>query len=361
VHSRWGEFDGDSTFLFDVHTVKELVVVKFADGSGDFEHSVGEGRFPVVDMGDDAKVADIHKGEEQKSKFLQREYKKVALKNNPRFFVCYYLENSHEIDMLHTMFYLRQENYDPKYPKFRVMKAQKEFGIQNYLLYENLSTIIEMSMGYPKYHHIFLLDDQRFHFFSFDVTMYFEEKITLSDLQRLINEKIALAEKETKEEYLFSHLENVFVDGVPKKFLIGEKGEIQCRIILVYLNRQTCLEFNDKYGNFHNQKNLKLMPESFQTIAYLKNTVKNDSFLLLYIRDSHCKGVLVEHGFYKRIESINLGVNALMQMYKDNGISKYRYKQYEEIENNPFAKNLVIQTLEFYSQMLCKWIEEEQI
>jgi hypothetical protein len=127
------------------------------------------------------------------------------------------------------------------------------------------------------------------------------------------------------------------------------------------LDRKTCLEFNDKYGNFHNQKNLEIIPESFQTINFLKNTVNNDNFLLLYIRDSHCKGVLVEKGFYKRIESINLGVNALMQMYKDNGISKYRYKQYEEIENNPFAKNLVIQTLEFYSQMLCKWMKEANI
>jgi hypothetical protein len=241
------------------------------------------------------------------------------------------------------------------------MKAQKEFGIQNYLLYENLSTIIETSVGYPKYHHIFLLDDQRFHFFSFEVQATFEEKITLHDIQKLINQKIALADKETKEEYLFSHLEHIFINGEAKKFLIGEKGNIQCKIVLVYLNRETCLEFDDKYGNFHNQKHLEIIPESFQTINFLKNTVKNDSFLLLYIRDSHCKSVLVEQGFYKRIESINLGVNALMQMYKDNGIPKYRYKNYEEIENNPFAKNLVIQTLEFYSQMLCKRIEEEKI
>jgi hypothetical protein len=47
-----------------------------------------------------------------------------------------------------------------------------------------------------------------------------------------------------------------------------------------------------------------------------------------------------------------------MQMYKDNGISKYRYKNYEEIEDNPFAKNIVVQTLEFYSNMLCKRINE---
>ena len=49
-----------------------------------------------------------------------------------------------------------------------------------------------------------------------------------------------------------------------------------------------------------------------------------------------------------------------MQMYKDNWISKYRYKNYEEIEDNPFAKNIVVQTLEFYSKMLCKRINEKR-
>jgi len=259
------------------------------------------------------------------------------------------------------MFYVRQENYDPKYPKFLVLKAQKGFGIQNYILYENLSTIIENSTNYPKYQHIFLLDDQRFSFFSFEVEQEFSEKITLQDVQALINQKIEIANKETKEEFLFSHVDNISVGGVPKQFLIGEKGTVNCRVVLVYLNWKTCLELNDKYGNFHNQANLEILPESYQTISFLKTNIRNENFLLLYIRDSHCKGVVVEKGFYKQIENINLGVNALMQMYKDNGISKYWYKNYEEIENNPFAKNLVVQTLEFYAQTLCKRIEEVKI
>ena len=78
-------------------------------------------------------------------------------------------------------------------------------------------------MTYPKYHHIFLLDDQRFHFFRFSVEVFFDKKITLLDLQNLISEKIALADKETKEEFLFSHLDSIEVDGVAKNFLIGEK------------------------------------------------------------------------------------------------------------------------------------------
>ena len=60
LHSGGGEFDGDSSFLFDIHAVEDLALVGFSDGSGDFEHSIGEGGFSVVDMGDDAEVTDVH-------------------------------------------------------------------------------------------------------------------------------------------------------------------------------------------------------------------------------------------------------------------------------------------------------------
>ena len=258
------------------------------------------------------------------------------------------------------MFYLRQENYDPKYPKFRVIKSQAEFWLQNYLLYEPLSNIIETTTQYPKYKHIFLLDDQRFSFFSYNTSFSSNKKLTISDINALVQEKLIKAEKETKEDFLFSHIDSIFVNWQEKQFLIWESGEISCRIILIFLNRDTCKIFNDKFWDFQSQKNIEIYPESFQTISFLRNNMNMDDFLLLYIRDSQCKWVLVENWFYKRIESLNLGVNALMQMYKDNWISKYRYKNYEEIEDNPFAKNIVVQTLEFYSNMLCKRINEKR-
>ncbi len=259
------------------------------------------------------------------------------------------------------MFYFRQENFDPKYPKFRVLKAQENYGIQNYTLYESVDSIIESSLSYPQFQHIFLLDDQRFNFFSFNIHQYFEEKISYSLLQDLIYEKIEFLKKETKESLLFSRIDAITVNGEQKQFLVGEKGDISFKIILVYLKREICLEFEDKYGDFQNQKQIEIFPETFQTINFLKTNTKQDNFLLLYIRDTHCKGIVVKNGFYAKIETINLGVNALMQFYRDNGISQYWYKSYEEIEQNPFAKNLVIQTLEFYSHMLCKWIKEQEI
>ena len=110
------------------------------------------------------------------------------------------------------MFYLRQENYDPKYPKFRVIKSQVEFWLQNYLLYEPLSNILETSTQYPKYKHIFLLDDQRFAFFSYNIQFTSEKQITLNDIQSLVQEKLSKAEKETKENFLFSHIDSITVN-----------------------------------------------------------------------------------------------------------------------------------------------------
>jgi len=114
--------------------------------------------------------------------------------------------------------------------------------------------------------------------------------------------------------------------------LIGAQGQIFFRLYLIYINRDTLLEFNKHYGNLFSHKHLKIFPESFKTISFLKRKLERDSFLLLYIKESYCKVVAIEDGFYKRIEHINFGINFLMQMYKDNQIVKYRYKTSEEID-----------------------------
>jgi hypothetical protein len=65
---------------------------------------------------------------------------------------------------------------------------------------------------YPKYKHIFLLDDQRFAFFSYDINFSSEEKLTIADVQSIVQEKIYEAEKQTKEKFLFSHIDTILVN-----------------------------------------------------------------------------------------------------------------------------------------------------
>jgi len=51
--------DGDAAFAFDVHAVEVLLAhVARRDGVGELEEAVGQGRLAMIDMGDDAEVAD---------------------------------------------------------------------------------------------------------------------------------------------------------------------------------------------------------------------------------------------------------------------------------------------------------------
>lgn len=256
------------------------------------------------------------------------------------------------------MFYLWREAYDPKYPKFCMVKFQEKLGMQQYERYESLSKIIEHSLEHQNYEHHFLLDDGRFHFFRFDIYKETETPFTMEAFNAVIDERLEYLRTVTQEELLFTNIDTIFVNGEEKKFLIGSQGQIFFRLYFIYINRNTLLEFNKSYGNIFNQKNLHLRPESFKTISFLKRKLGRDSFLLLYIKENYCKVIAVEDGFYKQIEHINFGINFLMQMYKDNQIVKYWYKSAEEIDQNPLAKNLVLESIRFYVEYLCKWLND---
>lgn len=256
------------------------------------------------------------------------------------------------------MFYLWREAYDPKYPKFCVVKFQEKLGMQQYERYEALNQVIEYSLQHQNYDHHFLLDDGRFHFFRFDIYKEKDSPFTIEDFNTIIDERLEYLRNITQEELLFTNIDTIFVNGEEKKFLIGAKGQIFFRLYFVYLNRNTLLSFNKSYGNVFNQKNLHLRPESLKTISFLKRKLGRDSFLLLYIKENYCKVIAVEDGFYKQIEHINFGINFLMQMYKDNQIVKYWYKSSEEIDQNPLAKNLVLESIRFYVEYLCKWLND---
>ena len=180
----------------------------------------------------------------------------------------------------------------------------------------------------------------------------------MADLDAIVSDRIEYLKSITKEELLFPLIDNIYIDWEPKKYLIGEKWQIFFRLYFIYINRNTLLEFNKYYWNVFNQGNVFLWPESFKTVSFLKKKLERDSFLLLYIKETNCKVVAVEDWFYKQIDQINFWVNNLMQMYKDTQIVKYWYKSAAEIDQNPLAKNLVLETIHFYIDILCKWLND---
>ncbi len=60
VHLDGVALDGDAFLPFQVHVVQHLVFhLPVAQGLGEFQQTVCQGRFTMVDMGDDAEIANI--------------------------------------------------------------------------------------------------------------------------------------------------------------------------------------------------------------------------------------------------------------------------------------------------------------
>ncbi|MEI6673308.1 MAG: hypothetical protein WCL02_08635 [bacterium] len=238
------------------------------------------------------------------------------------------------------MLYIRYEHLSTSHPSFRVYKIRPSEQILQYTLHENLVKIAEESREYPKYNHYFMLDESRFSFFRFDVFETFEKKFTFHDLKNIIEEKCQTTKKynNVDGERIMVYIDNIHIDGEEKKHVIGETGEIFFRLYVVYLHKKTLNTINSVYGNLFEMKNIHILPQSFHTLLFLRNNLKKDNFVLLYITENFCKAIKIQNGFYHSVETLNLGMSALKQMYKDNGIVQYRYKTYDLIESNPLAK-----------------------
>ena len=259
------------------------------------------------------------------------------------------------------MFYIRYEYLSESYPRFRVYKSRENEKVLPYVIHESFADVVKQSEMYPKYQHFFMLDESRFAFFRFDVYETREEKFTLQDLKKIIDEKTATTKKQhdVNGERIMAYIDTIYVNGEEKKYVIGETGEIFFRLYIMYLDKKSINTINSTYGNFFEVKNTTFIPESFHTLLFLRNSLKKDNFVLLYINETFCKAINVRNGFYESVETLNLGLSALKQMYKDNGIVQYWYKEYDVIEANPLAKTLVTETLQFYSQLFCKRLQEK--
>ena len=105
------------------------------------------------------------------------------------------------------MFYLWQEELDLRHPKMQVFKYNPQLGVQQYCNYQDLNGSINQSLEFQDYDHYFLLDDSRFHFF-------------IDDYNTILQERINYLKTITKEELLFTTVDNIYVQGQPQKFLI---------------------------------------------------------------------------------------------------------------------------------------------
>ena len=123
------------------------------------------------------------------------------------------------------MYQIWYEQYSPSNSKFRSYKLRKDQQIQQYVFHKNLKEVINYAENYPKYKHIFMLDESRFAFFRIDIFLQQKEKFTIQNLQALIKEKCEDQRKQYKltGDKLVSYIDTIYVNGEEKKYIIGEK------------------------------------------------------------------------------------------------------------------------------------------
>ncbi len=259
------------------------------------------------------------------------------------------------------MLKVRYEYLSESYPRFGVYKIQEWEKIQQHILHETFSKIIDKSFDEKQIQHTFLLDESRFSFFRFDIFLEVEENFCIKKIQDITKEKIDIIDKSQwiNWEFLTTYIDSIFVNWEEKKYVIWESGQIFFRLYIIYIDTKTLNNFNSYYGKVRENINIKILPQSFHTTLFLRNSLKRDNFLLLYITESSAKIIKITNSFYESVNVINLWLNSLKQMYKDNWIYQYRYKNYNEIQENNLAESLVTETLEFYSKLFFSWLEEQ--
>lgn len=259
------------------------------------------------------------------------------------------------------MLQVRYEYLSDSYPRFRVYDIKKWEKIQQYILHENLSDIIEESMDHRQKDNVFLLDESRFSFFRFDIFLDTTENFSIQNLQEITQEKIEIIDQDNsdKSKFLTTYIDSIFINWEEKKHVIWESWEIFFRLYIIYIDILSLNKFNSLYGKVREKENIQILPQSFHTMLFLRNNLKRENFLLLYITESSAKIIKIKNSFYDSVNVINLWIDALKQMYKDNWISQCRYKWYEEIQDNAVSENLVVETLEFYSTLFFSWLQEQ--
>lgn len=259
------------------------------------------------------------------------------------------------------MLKVRYEYLSESYPRFGVYKIQEWENIQQHILHENFSKIIDRSFEESKIQHTFLLDESRFSFFRFDIFLDVEDNFSIQKLHEITQEKMDKIEIDQWVwwKFLTTYIDSIFVNWEEKKYIIWQSGQLFFRLYIIYIDTKTLNNFNSCYWKIIENVGIKILPQSFHTTLFLRNSLKRENFLLLYITESTAKIIKITNSFYESVNVINLWLNSLKQMYKDNWIYQYRYKDYNDIQSNVLAENLVIETLEFYSTLFFSWLEEQ--
>ena len=243
--------------------------------------------------------------------------------------------------------------------EYKIEKKNKKFVKK----YEKrvLKSLDKVLIDLPQERQIyFLLDENKFKFYTFNMFVRVSRPLILSQLNQIIEKKKNLVRNyfSEKKKLLYIYTDNIFINWEKKYFLLGQKGDIFFDLRFIFVDE----DIYDDFQRIWNKSLLKLnfiRPKSLYTVKFLSEGLNKRNFLILYFFEKNLVLHQVKDWFYKKISKLNFWISYLKKLFYDKQVENlyYRFRKWDNL--GPVWEKIVVDILGFYFDMIFNWIKNE--
>jgi hypothetical protein len=204
---------------------------------------------------------------------------------------------------------------------------------------------------------VFLIDESYFNLIRCPIEGIIYESLKIEQLNQLIETKI----KEIKKTHnitwymLMYDIENIIIDGESSQYLLWKTGKMQRDIFFIFIKPSLAITCPTLLKDIDWPL---VYPSSYFTVQFMVKSLAISSFLIITFDENTVKLISIKDGFYHQIQNLDRGINNLKQILISNNVIQHFNKSDNEIDQNPMAKTVLIESINFYNKIIIDWIQE---
>jgi hypothetical protein len=204
---------------------------------------------------------------------------------------------------------------------------------------------------------VFLIDESYFNLIHCPIKGMVYEPLKIGQLNHLIETKIKEVQKSHNiTGYMLMYdIENITIDGTPSQYILGKNGYICRDIFFVFIKPSLAIACPTLLKDISWPL---VYPSSYFTVQFMVKTLQISSFLIITFDENTVKIISIKNGFYHQIHNLDRGINNLKQILISNNVINHFNKSDVEIDQNPMAKSVLIESISFYNKIIINWIQE---
>jgi len=193
---------------------------------------------------------------------------------------------------------------------------------------------------------LFFMLDSKFNFYGKTFIFDKEEKITLNDIEKLLNEF-----KKRNEKVIWYTINNIVVNWKKEKFILWQKWEISFHLWVYSLKN---IHYDEVLEIFWKNKKVQIYPTSLFSINCLNN-IFND-WIIVYLLENTTKVIKIVNWFYQSIEKIEIWLKNFNIWLLENFHKNINFKELGE-----YQKKVYLKELENFLQPISLFIKDNAI